>query len=356
MKLLPHSIYFKAFLILLLSQCLYSCKTANETRASNNEAIVVSHPEIISQIQTIPEVRSIQAVNRNSIYDSNYEIWFDMPIDHEDQSKGGQCTMIHRSLYPNDVDASVPYVAPLNFSREDPRIYSFLNSVGTEEQRQQIHDFQALCFERKNELLVEMLKLQEEFDYEWDLPLKTIIDYYILEYSFAFWQWGGVRFKDIPTSSASSEIIIQHLLDVSGVYFFESSGVEKLRPFFWAGLTEIGVYGYETEPFKEYLGTTRPYLFDFTAPKGTYPVYDSDRVEKVQKYLDTDASNMLFIYGDLDTWAATRVSLNEDALKRDNYVMVFDKGHHGTRISSFKKKDQKFMIELLEKWTAQDVQ
>ncbi len=41
-------------------------------------------------------------------------------------SKGGQTVMYHRYFYPDDVDASVGYVCPLNFSIEDKRVYSFL--------------------------------------------------------------------------------------------------------------------------------------------------------------------------------------------------------------------------------------
>ena len=41
-------------------------------------------------------------------------------------SKGGQTAMFHRYFYPEDVDISVPYVAPLNFSTEDQRFIHFL--------------------------------------------------------------------------------------------------------------------------------------------------------------------------------------------------------------------------------------
>jgi len=48
-------------------------------------------------------------------------------------SKGGQTTYIHKYYFPDDADASVCYVAPLNLTAEDPRIYHFLDNVGTEE-------------------------------------------------------------------------------------------------------------------------------------------------------------------------------------------------------------------------------
>ncbi|MCE1199193.1 MAG: peptidase, partial [Marinilabiliales bacterium] len=41
-------------------------------------------------------------------------------------SKGGETVLYHRTLYPADVDASVPYVAPLNFSVEEMRHPKFI--------------------------------------------------------------------------------------------------------------------------------------------------------------------------------------------------------------------------------------
>ena len=46
-------------------------------------------------------------------------------------SKGCQTTMTHRKFFPENVDACVCYVGPLNYEREDPRVYKFLKTVGT---------------------------------------------------------------------------------------------------------------------------------------------------------------------------------------------------------------------------------
>ncbi len=264
-------------------------------------------------------------------------------------SKGGQCTLLHRSMYPDDADVSVPYVAPLNFKREDERIYSFLKSVGTEAQRNQIFKFQNLCFSRKDTLVEELKKLAAEKGWTWDMPTDKAFEYYVLEYSFAFWQWGSTSFDEIPTGTESSTEILQHVLDVSGVSFFEAKGVDHLRPFFWAALTEIGMYGYETEPFEQYLETSAPYLFDFTAPADTQPSYDNTAVLDVKAYLDASAEHIYCIYGGLDTWSATRVALISEAKKRDCYVHVFEEGHHGTRVLNFPEKQQKKIIKQLEK-------
>ena len=263
-------------------------------------------------------------------------------------SKGGQCTLLHSALYPTDAVASVPYVAPLNFAREDERIYTFLETVGTKKQRKAITAFQKLCFAKRNELVPLLDAMAEEKNWHWNMSTDSAFTYYVLEYSFALWQWGGVNFDSIPTKKSSDAAILNHVLEVSGISFFEESGVEALRPFFWAAHTEIGMYGYQTKSFKKYLNTTEPYLFAFTLPEGDHPVYDPTAVNGVQEYLDTEAENIICIYGGMDTWGATRVNLNETAASRNCQVYVLETGHHQTRIAHFPESTRQEILQKLE--------
>ena len=69
-------------------------------------------------------------------------------------SKGGQTTMFYRSYYPDDVDVSVPYVAPLNQSLEDGRHEVFLSEkVGTAKERKAVEEAQLTLPKRKQALL-----------------------------------------------------------------------------------------------------------------------------------------------------------------------------------------------------------
>ena len=68
-------------------------------------------------------------------------------------SKGGQTTLFYKTFYPDDVDASVPYVAPINIAQEDPRLYHFLDTVGDEAARARIKEFQIAMFKREDEIL-----------------------------------------------------------------------------------------------------------------------------------------------------------------------------------------------------------
>ena len=264
-------------------------------------------------------------------------------------SKGGQATMIHRSFYPEDVDASVCYVAPLNFEREDPRIWEFLKTVGTEEQRQQIIDFQLRCLRNKPSLLKGLEKIAVEQNYTWDFSTEVALEYYILEYSFAFWQWGSYGFDQIPDETATAEEMLLHVLSVSGISFFESSGVELQRPFFYAAMSEMGMYNYDTQSFMKYL-SQKSYNFEFTVPGFLLKKYDVNSMKKVNDFIQNSATNMLFIYGELDTWSATAVNLSDQAIARGLVKYVKKDGSHSTRIRSFDSVKQKEIISVIEKW------
>jgi len=264
-------------------------------------------------------------------------------------SKGCQTTMAHRRYFPKDVDASVCYVGPLNYQREDPRVYQFLKNVSTEDDRQKVKAFQELCFKNREALLEMMKKAGEEKGMTWEFGIDKAIDYTILEYSFAFWQW-GIPVSTIPSGNISAEDIYEHLINVVGYDFFEEKSVSDLQPYFWTALTEQGIYGYETAPFKKYLNTEEIYKFDWAFPEGITKDFDYKPMEDIKTFLDTSAEKMLFIYGEYDAWSATAVELKNDASKREVYKFVRPKGNHRDRIKSFDEYTQKQIYEIIDKW------
>ena len=264
-------------------------------------------------------------------------------------SKGCQTTMAHRRYFPDNVDGSVCYVGPLNYQREDPRVYEFLNSVSTEEDREKVKSFQELCFQNREALLNLMKKAAEDKGMSWEFGINKAIDYTILEYSFAFWQW-GIPVREIPRGNLKPEDIYKHLIDVVGYGFFEEKSVSDLQPYFWAALTEQGIYGYETAPFKKYLNTEEIYKFEWAFPDGITKEYDLKPMQDIKSFLDTSAEKMLFIYGEYDAWSATAVELTDNAESREVYKFVRPQGNHRDRIKSFDKENQKRIYAIIDGW------
>jgi hypothetical protein len=262
-------------------------------------------------------------------------------------SKGGQTTIYHRFFYPNDVDVSVPYVAPQNLVREDKRIHKHLATVGSKECRDKIYQFQLACFKNKKELLPLAKTHAEEKGYSFSMGLEKALDLSILEYSFAFWQWGGTKCEDIPSSDSEASILFKHLVRVSGMDFFDEISLKPSLAFYHQALTEIGMYSYEVEPFKPYIQYENDLTFDHVFPNEPIREFNGESMIKVNKWLQTGAEKMLFIYGEWDTWTATSVDLKGNTKCKK---FVNPKGSHGTRIRNFPPEMKSEIIKTLEEW------
>ena len=264
-------------------------------------------------------------------------------------SKGGQTAIFHRYLYPDDVDASVPIVAPHNLEREDPRIYYFQDTVGGDICQSAIYEFQKLAFEKQDDVLplVEAQAKSRNWTFNKTGGIEKAYKLCILEYEFSYWQWGYASCSKIPKEGVSDQEIYEHLLDVSSIDFFSDQEYETFFPYFYQGLTEIGVYGYKVDLFQEYFVDNEDITFHFVIPDSLEINYDNSMMIDIDQWLQDDAVRMLFVYGGLDTWSATQVNVgeNEECLK-----MVLPKGHHATRISSFPQEEQELMLSTLKQW------
>ncbi len=266
-------------------------------------------------------------------------------------SKSGQTTIFHRRFYPNDVDVSVPYVAPLNQSNEEPRAYTFLQSVGTPECRAKIYQYQLELFKNKEEILPLLKKLADEKQWKFAMGIERAYDLSVLEYSFAFWQW-GVPCDSIPAKGSSAIALFKHWKDVNPFTFFEDSEVETSRPFFYQAMTEMGMYGYDIKPFKQYLKDTANITFGFTMPKGYAPVFRPESMRDIDRWVKDSGNYMLYIYGQNDAWSCTAV---EPGTKTNAVKMMNPGGSHSTRIRNFPKPMQDSIYTVLGKWMDVDL-
>lgn len=69
------------------------------------------------------------------------------------KSKGGMAALFLQVYYPNDVDASIVFVAPIILGLADQRFPEHINNLGDPQTQKKIHDFQILCLKREASLL-----------------------------------------------------------------------------------------------------------------------------------------------------------------------------------------------------------
>ncbi|MDX2445270.1 MAG: S28 family serine protease [Bacteroidales bacterium] len=268
-------------------------------------------------------------------------------------SKGGQTTMYHRYFFPDDVDVSVPYVGPLNFSFDDPRTYLFLDTVGTPECRQKVYDYQAMMLKKRDIFYPMFVSYCESKNQNYTrVSQEEAYEYSILEYSFAFWQWGRWTCEEIPNEASSNEEIFDHFKAVSGFQYFSDQGILDLEPFFYQAMTEIGYYGYDFSEFEGLLEFVTNPIFTFAAPQDVELVYDFQIMKDVNSYLQSEGDNFIYIYGGSDTWSSTSVEIGD----KTNALKIYKEGGaHNTRISNLPNNQKELVVSTLENWLEMDI-
>lgn len=262
-------------------------------------------------------------------------------------SKGGQTTLFFKTFYPNDVDASVPYVAPINLAAEDPRIYIFLKNAGDENSRKRMREYQIALLKREDEILPMVKERTDKKKLTFSMGLAAAYEYAVLEYEFAFWQYGAVKPADIPSPDAPAKDLLDHLDKTNAIYYYSDSGIKQFEPFIYQAFTEIGYYNYDITDFKPYLKAVKNPTNTVLGPKGVKMVFNPATLQKVYNFLQYEGNNIAYIYGELDTWSSTAVQL----IGRTNSIKLVNKGgYHGTRITQLSPAQQDLFYSNMEKW------
>ena len=263
-------------------------------------------------------------------------------------SKGGQTALMYRAFYPNDADITVPYVAPLCKGVEDGRHEPFLaKKVGTAKERKLITEYQKELLKRKKEILPELKKVVEEVGIEkYNISISDIYDYCVLEFPFAWWQWGR-DINQIPNTSATNEQLLSILLETSGPDYFANQS--PTGSFFIQAAKELGYYGYDLAPFKGLidLPSTKGYLSRVFTPKELNLEFNKELYDFVANFVATTDLKMIFIYGEYDPWSAVMIN---DPKKENIKIYIEPKGSHRARISTLPQQMRNEAIQTLKEW------
>ena len=264
-------------------------------------------------------------------------------------SKGGQTAMFYRSFFPDDVDVTVAYVAPLNFKVEDGRHEPFLaNEIGNATKRKEILNFQYELLKRRDLVFPLFEEFIEENNYTFRIPHQAVFDYCLLEYPFALWQW-GVLLDSIPTESATDQEFFEHFVAASSPDYFAIEGMESFKSFFVQAARELGYYGYDIQPFKKqlHIKKSKKYLYRVFLPDDLKIRFKRKTMKNVHKFLQNTDEEMIFIYGGDDPWTAPAVELPQ----KQNFLKVVKAGgSHRARLTNLPEEQKDQVYEKLSTW------
>jgi len=260
-------------------------------------------------------------------------------------SKGGQTAVFYRYYYPNDAAVTAAYDAPFNIEREEKRIDQFFLQVGTKDCRERLFNFQKTALQRKNDVLPFLRDYAQVKKYSFSIGLEAAYEYIVLEYPFSFWQYHKINCAEIPDENAFPQEIFEHLKKVVSFSSYSDRALNSASMYQF--YTEHGYYGYVKSGLEKWLSGAYGYSNALFAPMRGRLKFSSEMITKILEWQETEAENILYIYGENDPWSAPAVNLkkNSKCIKA-----VVPQGNHFSFINSFKEKERRQIINTLRKW------
>jgi len=267
-------------------------------------------------------------------------------------SKGGQTATEYKVYYPDDVDVTIPYVAPINYERLDTRIDDHFNTVGTKEQRKQIQKIQFYLLKNKSKVLPFWKSLADKSGLKFTtIDAESAFDYSVLEFPFSFWQYTADESKLLNPKTTTPEKMALFLFQFVYPFWY----TDAAKPYEAAGYqfyTQLGYYEYDERPFRKYL-KNKDYPNSVFTPANATIEWDPSYQKKLRKFFEGSPVHMIYIYGEADPWGATAANINPGG---ESLKLVQKAGTHGAQIGTLSPEQRKQVIEALEKWLETEIE
>lgn len=262
-------------------------------------------------------------------------------------SKGGICANMFRMYYPMDVDITVPYVAPLCDGPEDPRMAKAIMEYGTPDERQHIQDFMTYMFDNR-EVFIPMLKEHcDTAELMPRIPIEELYDYAVMDMHVALLARGEI--KKIPDyQKCPADTIFAFFVKYGAPEGFTPS--YDNMPYYVQAQRELGHYALIPENYKgkKALIDTHEYLRRCALPEACHANYNPTMRKRVLEYLNKEANQMIFIYGEYDPWTA--VGIKDLVNNPGVYVFINPGNCHRSKIRNFPDEMKDKISYLLSEW------
>jgi hypothetical protein len=266
-------------------------------------------------------------------------------------SKGGMTSVYHRRFWPDDVDATVAYVAPISFAAPDYRYEPHLEAIGPPACRTALRQFQAeLLRNRRAALEARAAAEAAARDRSYTrVALPAAVESAVVGLEWAFWQFAGAAScADIPPVTASDEQAFSFLQAINEVGSSDDDNLAEFEAYYYQAEVELG-----------YPGTMDDHLaglttFEASAYDGAYPrevvrpPYSRAPMDDIDAWVRASGERIIFLYGEWDPWTGGMF----DPGGRAEVVRVVAPGApHGAGIVDLAAADRALVLAKLAAWT-----
>ena len=263
-------------------------------------------------------------------------------------SKGGMTATYHRRFFPDDVDATVPYVAPMSTGAPDSRYTAFFDTVGPADCRAAVRAAAVEMLQHRRAAMESLAAAQPNHVYT-RIALGPAVEGSIASLEWAFWQYFGVRTcNSVPTPAASDSDLFDFLDTIAPIGDNDDDQVALFEAYYFQAYAQLG-YPADNATYLEPFLIYSDHDYDGGLPAATVPSYDGGAaMADIANYIQTQGERLLFIYGEWDPWSGGQYELGQAT---DSLKLIQPQGTHGSRINRLETADRDAAYAKLAAWT-----
>jgi len=267
-------------------------------------------------------------------------------------SLGGEDAVYHHYIYPEDFAGVVAYVAPFVLGLADERFVDHFAEVVDQPCQAHLEALQVAMLTDHRPALVAELEQRMTADEitrvgSHDAALQTLV----LELPWSVWQSTGPGICDalpaVDDPELSSETLFELLDEGVNVLLVRDVALETFDAYSYQAFTQLGR---PALPLAHLEGLIDPDYVDMetgSPPPGVELPFDATFVPAVVAWVATEATDLIFVYGDLDPWSAGRIEVSENPGVASYHNPT---GLHGTSIASLSAADEAAVEAEIEAW------
>jgi hypothetical protein len=265
-------------------------------------------------------------------------------------SKGGMTAVYYRRFYPDDVDGTVPYVAPISFGAPDTRYNAFVDTLGPADCRQAVRAVATDLLANRRDAMLAKAQAQaaaNNLSYT-RIPLPPAVESAIFNLEWSFWQYFGVSAcGSVPATTTDDDVMWKFLDDISPVSDNTDVRIAQFEAYYYQAYNQLGYPDGGAEYLDPYLMyTDADYL---NALPTAQPPYDGGAAMlDIDQFVREQGERFLFVYGEWDPWTGGQFELGN---AKDSLRLIQAQGTHGARISRLAESDRAAAFAKLEAWT-----
>jgi len=266
-------------------------------------------------------------------------------------SKGGMTSVYHRRFWPDDVDGTVPYVAPISFGAPDNRYDTFVDAIGTAPCRQALQDVEVELLGHRRAMLEQRATAQAESDglHYTRVAIGPAVEGAVTSLYWAFWQYYGGDFcQYVPATTASDDQMWQVLEYFSPVSDSSDDSIASFDTYYYQASFELGYPG-TTDEWLEGLTIYGADDYAGTNPVGVAaPTFRPEAMQDIDGWVQGEAARLLFVYGGWDPWSGGMFALGDAT---DSLMLTVPMATHGADLTALPAADRDAAMAKLQAWT-----